>query len=147
MTRVGIISDTHGALLAGVFRAFKGLDCILHAGDIGGHEILRSLGNLAPVTAVRGNTDIDPWAESLPLRETVQIEDALIYLVHRPQDIDIDPVAANVNVIIYGHTHQAAAETENGVLFMNPGSTRSRPCSIGILTIDGANVTPTILPV
>lgn len=146
MTRVGIISDTHGALHPGVFRAFKDLDCILHAGDIGGHEILRSLGSLAPVTAVRGNTDIDHWAQSLPLRETVQIEDTLIYLVHRPQDIDIDPVAAGVSIIIYGHTHRAATETENDVLFMNPGTTRSRPCSIGILTIDGANATPTILP-
>lgn len=146
MTRIGIISDTHGALHPGVFRAFEDLDCILHAGDIGGHEILRSLRNLAPVTAVRGNTDIDAWAEALPVRETVQIENTLIYLVHRPEDIDIDPVAADVSVIVYGHTHRAATETENGVLFMNPGSTRSRPCSVGFLTIDGANATPTILP-
>ncbi|MBT3377450.1 MAG: YfcE family phosphodiesterase [Lentisphaerae bacterium] len=146
MKRIGIISDTHGTLHAAVFRAFRGVDCILHAGDIGGDRILSSLRTLAPVTAVRGNTDTDPWARTLPLRETVQVEDALIYLVHRPRDLDIDPVAAGVSVVVYGHTHKAATDTEDGVLFMNPGSIRSHPYSIGVLEVDGTDVTPTILP-
>ena len=62
VTRVGIVSDTHGVLLRELLRALEGCDFIIHAGDIGDASILKRLETVAPVTAVLGNNDYDLFA-------------------------------------------------------------------------------------
>ena len=63
--RVGVISDTHGLLRPEAIAALKGSDLIIHAGDIGGREVMEQLADLAPTYAVRGNIDVQPWARKL----------------------------------------------------------------------------------
>ena len=68
---VGLISDTHGLIRPGVHEALKGVELILHAGDVGWPDILAELGLIAPVRAVFGNTD--PPGEA-GLSERIDIE-------------------------------------------------------------------------
>jgi len=104
----------------------RGATHIIHAGDVGGEEILRALEAIAPVTAVRGNTDHGAWAFRLPLTQLVQAEGATLYVIHILEDLDIDPAATGVGVVISGHSHRPAVEHRNGVLFLNPGAAGSR---------------------
>ncbi|MCA9469258.1 MAG: metallophosphoesterase family protein, partial [Nitrospira sp.] len=69
---IGVISDTHGLVRPEVFEVFQGVEVILHAGDIGHEEVLRTLETIAPVVAVRGNNDRQTWADSLPLSQVVE---------------------------------------------------------------------------
>jgi uncharacterized protein len=82
MTLIGIISDTHGLLRSEAIDALAGSDLILHAGDIGPSTILDRLNELAPVSAVRGNVDREPWALKLPLNQTVRAGGRAIYMVY-----------------------------------------------------------------
>src|ERR1019366_8818465 len=91
---VGLISDTHGLLRPQALRALEGSDLILHAGDVGDPEILEALKNLAPLFAVRGNVDTQPWARALPETEVVETEAATIYILHDVHALDLDPFAA-----------------------------------------------------
>src|SRR5271166_636649 len=79
---LGVISDTHGLLRAEAVEALRGSDLILHAGDIGGPEILDALARIAPVTAIRGNVDTGPWARGLPETEVIEAGEVSIYLLH-----------------------------------------------------------------
>ena len=63
---IGVISDTHGLVRPEAMAALKGVELIIHGGDIGNVEVLHSLGSIAPVCAIRGNNDRDPWARKLP---------------------------------------------------------------------------------
>lgn len=119
---LGVISDTHGLLRAEAVDALRGCERILHAGDVGDPQILDQLRALAPIFAVRGNIDRGEWAGRLPLRETIEIEGSLIYLLHNLQDIDIDPKFAEVSAVISGHTHQPHSYYKDDVLYLNPGS-------------------------
>ncbi len=121
MYTVGVISDTHGLLRPEAIEALQGVDHILHAGDVGKPEILARLREVAPVTAIRGNVDKGPWAEALPLTEVVAFGETYCYLIHDRQDLDLDPVAAGLQVVITGHTHRPLIETLAGVCYLNPG--------------------------
>jgi putative phosphoesterase len=123
---VGVISDTHGLVRPQAIDALHGVDAILHAGDIGSPEVLQQLGEIAPVHAVRGNVDRDAWAKRLPLRDAVEIGDRLIYVVHDIADLDLDPAAAEIAIVVSGHSHRPGAEQRNGVLYLNPGSAGPR---------------------
>jgi hypothetical protein len=123
---VGIISDTHGLIRPEAMRALAGSDIIIHAGDIGSPDVLRTLGALAPVVAVRGNTDRDQWADRLPVTETVQIENMLCYIIHDISRLDLEPDAAGIRAIISGHSHMPSISEKNGVLHLNPGSAGPR---------------------
>jgi putative phosphoesterase len=116
-----------------------GSDRILHAGDIGAPEILKALAKIAPVTAVRGNVDIDPWARSLPETEVVEAGGVSIYILHDLAQLDLKPLAAGFRVFVYGHSHRPEIEQKNDVLYFNPGSAGpSRfhlPVSVGRLMI------------
>src|SRR5712691_10062683 len=79
---IGLISDTHGLLRPEALRALEGSDLIINAGDLGDPEILKSLKTLAPVFAVRGNVDTEPWALALPETEVVETDPATIYVLH-----------------------------------------------------------------
>ena len=65
---LGVISDTHGLLRPEAVAALRGVNRIIHAGDIGAPEVLTALAAIAPVTAVRGNNDKGPWAKAIPPR-------------------------------------------------------------------------------
>jgi len=103
---IGLISDTHGLLRPQALRALEGSDLIIHAGDVGDPEILETLKTLAPVFAVRGNVDTEPWALALPETEVVETEPATIYVLHDVHALDLDPVAAGFHIIVSGHSHK-----------------------------------------
>ena len=143
---VGVISDTHGHLRPEVAEAFTGVDLIIHAGDIGNHEVLETLRTIAPVHAVRGNMD-GGWAHGLPATEVVEIGEILIYVLHDVYFLNLDPVAAGFVAVINGHTHKAAVEKRNGVIFLNPGSASpfSSSGTVALLRIRGTSVEPEIV--
>ena len=137
---VGVISDTHGLLRPEAAAALVGVDHILHAGDVGGPEILDALARIAPVTAVRGNVDVEPWANALSEREVVELRGITIYVLHDLAELDLKPEAAGMRAVVYGHSHQPKIEEKNGVLYFNPGSAGPRrfrlPVSLGKLWIE-----------
>ena len=121
--KIGVISDTHGKINSKVADVFKGVDHIIHAGDICGADVLQSLEEIAPVTAVRGNMDFGELSAKLNTTESVRFGKALVYVLHIPHMLDIEPDKEGFNVIISGHTHIPLVETKNNVLYLNPGST------------------------
>jgi len=137
--RVGVISDTHGLLRPEVFNAFQDVELILHAGDIGGDDILIELQAIAPVLAVRGNMDYGAWMADIPAHREIKLGKQHIYLVHDPAHVDFDPEKRGFQGIIFGHTHRPHLETHNGVLMLNPGSAghrrKSYPISLAVLNI------------
>jgi len=135
-----VISDTHGLLRDEVKDRLQGVDMILHAGDVCSATLLESLRQLAPVYAVRGNCDRGEAAQGLPSRELIQIQGYHIYMLHDLNHLDLDSVAANIQIIVSGHTHIAACEQIGQVLYINPGSVGPRrymlPVTMGFLTLD-----------
>jgi hypothetical protein len=101
-------------------------DLIIHAGDIGDVEILRALEKLAPVVAVRGNMDREPWTKDLPRTQVVEIGQVLIYILHDLLTMDLNPKTAGFNLVISGHTHSPEIVEKDGVCFLNPGSAGSK---------------------
>jgi putative phosphoesterase len=140
---IGLVSDTHGLLRPEAIKALTGADLILHAGDIGTREVLERLQSLAPVVAVRGNNDRGDWAKAIPEREVTQVGSVSIYMLHDLNEIDVNPVAADFQVVVSGHTHQPLIERREGVLFVNPGSAGPRrfrlPVTVARLVIEGAS--------
>ncbi len=125
--RVGVISDTHGMLPASVHEVFAGVDRILHAGDVGSAAILAELEMIAPVTAVCGNTDPPGLAFALPARISVAVGGVRFLVGHILGELVHPAVPADVDVVVFGHTHIPTAEARNGVWYLNPGSaSRSR---------------------
>ena len=129
---LGLISDTHGLLRPEALAALRGSNFIIHAGDIGNPAILDQLKTIAPVFAVRGNVDTEPWASALPLTEVVQLDDASIYVLHNLQQLDLDPAASAFQIVVSGHTHQPESHWHDGVLYINPGSSGPRRLSLPI---------------
>jgi uncharacterized protein len=124
--RIGLISDTHGLLREQALRALEGSELIIHAGDVGDPTILDALKSIAPVFAVRGNTDTEPWAQALPDTEILELGAATIYILHDLHALDLDPAAAGLQVVVSGHSHKPASAESRGVLFINPGSAGPR---------------------
>jgi putative phosphoesterase len=141
---IGVISDTHGLLRPEAIEALRGSDRILHAGDVGDPEILQALAQIAPVIAVRGNVDTEPWAGTLPETEVVEVGGVSIYMLHDLGRLDLKPEASGFHVVVYGHTHQPKIEEKNGLLYFNPGSAGPRrfrlPVTVGRLTIRAGKV-------
>jgi uncharacterized protein len=139
MQIIGVISDTHGLLRPEALRALRGVDHIVHAGDIGTDEILTALRAIAPVTAVRGNNDKGSWARALPETATLEVAGRRIHVIHDIGELAIDPVGAEVAVVIAGHSHKPAVTQRDGVLYLNPGSAGPRrfklPIAIATLRI------------
>jgi len=126
MRLIGVISDTHGLLRPQAVDALRGSDLIIHAGDIGSEKILDDLRAIAPVVAVRGNNDRERWAEAIAKTEVVDVNGAKIYIVHDVKELDINPQAAGINIVIAGHSHVPRIEHRGDVLFINPGSAGPR---------------------
>ena len=122
--KLGLISDTHGFLDPKLTRIFRGVDHILHAGDIGPDHLIAQLEAIAPVTAVLGNNDNSPC---FPLTKVVMVGE-LKFLVHHivsPRTLT-DALKERIasekpDVVVFGHSHKQFQERIDGVLFVNPG--------------------------
>lgn len=150
MVRIGCISDTHipvaaEAIPSTALDLLKGVDLILHAGDIVALSVIDGLRAIAPVRAVAGNMDFAETAQVLPVRDKFEIDGIRIGLIHgwgAPEGL-IDRIRrefVQVDCIVFGHTHQSFSNFSNGIFFFNPGSATDKRFSsvnsIGILEID-----------
>jgi uncharacterized protein len=144
--RVGLISDTHGLLRPEVFAAFKGVELILHAGDVGPDEILDELATIAPLYAVRGNTD-PVGNPRLPDSLELEIMGVTVHVSHG-HEIGATPerllAAYEADVVVYGHTHRETVTRAIGRVAVNPGAAGARrfdlmPC-VGLMTIEAGEV-------
>jgi hypothetical protein len=137
--KIGVISDTHGLLRPEVAPALKGVDHILHLGDVGKISILRELEMIAPVTTIRGNIDCDGPCAKLPETEVYLAEGHYIYMLHDLKTLHLDPAAGRFAAVLFGHTHQPNIYRKKGVLYFNPGSCGPRrfelPITAGLLMI------------
>jgi uncharacterized protein len=146
---IGVISDTHGLLRPEALEALRGVEHILHAGDVGEPSILDALRALAPVTAISGNIDVNGPCSYLPPTEVVTLHGHTIYMLHDRHALDLNPAAAGFSAVISGHSHRPLIEWRQGVLFMNPGSAGPRrfslPISLGLLTIQADSLEPRLV--
>jgi uncharacterized protein len=137
---IGVISDTHGLLRPEAVAALRGVEHILHAGDVGDFAILDALREIAPVTAIRGNVDLHDACAQLPATDVVELGDRLFYLVHSVKDLDINPAAAGISMVVSGHSHKASVTVRDGVIYFNPGSAGPRrfslPVTVGFITVE-----------
>ena len=145
---IGIISDTHGLLRPEAERRLAGVDHIIHGGDIGRPEIIDALRRIAPVTAIRGNVDIDDWAVAYPETEVVRLAGKSIYVLHDLKTLQIDPIARGIDVVVSGHSHVPKIDTADGVLYLNPGSAGRRrfrlPVTLATIDVTPGNLRPEI---
>ena len=149
--KIGIIADTHGLLRPEAVELLRGSAHIIHAGDIGSPEIIPALEKIAPVTAIRGNVDRQPWARRFAETEVIELEGLHIYVIHDVNALDLNPKAAGFAAVISGHSHQPKQEMRDGVLYFNPGSAGPRrfklPISVGRLEITEGNLHAEIVPI
>jgi putative phosphoesterase len=138
--RIGLISDTHGLLREEAVEALRGSELIIHAGDVGKPEILEALKKIAPVVAVRGNVDTEPWAQALPETAVAEAGAVLIYVLHDVKALDLNPAASGFQIVVSGHSHKAGKTERDGVLYINPGSAGPRrfqlPVSLALVNVD-----------
>lgn len=148
---IGVISDTHGLLRPEAIQALRGSDHIIHAGDVGTAEILDELRTIAPVLAVRGNVDTEPWGRRLPRTEVLEVGAVSIYVLHILDQLDLKPEAAGLSAVIFGHSHVPEQEVKNGVLYFNPGSAGPRrfklPITVGRIFLDDSKLRGEIIPI
>jgi len=146
---VGVISDTHGLLRPEALQALRGVDAIIHAGDICDPEILDQLRAVAPVTAVRGNMDWGGWTKDLPGTEVLEVGEAVFYVLHDLDELDLDPEEAELSAVVYGHTHIPDIRWKSGVLFLNPGSAGpvrgSKPVSLALVEVTANGLEPRLV--
>jgi putative phosphoesterase len=148
---VGVISDTHGLLRPEALAALRDSDYIIHVGDIGDPVILKTLAEIAPVTAIHGNVDRDVWARKIPATNVLEVGQTSIYVLHNLNELDLKPEASGFGIVVSGHTHVAKTEMKNGVLYFNPGSAGPRrfrlPVTVGRLTVKDGKVSGEILEI
>lgn len=136
MHKIGILSDTHNLLRKPVTDLLQTCDLILHAGDISTPQILKQLESIAPVYAVRGNTDRE-CPENLPRTLSVELYGIQIFMIHNKKQIRED--LRQKDLIIYGHSHKYEEQQVNGQTWLNPGSCGKRrfslPLTMAALTI------------
>ena len=146
---IGLISDTHGLARPQALEALRGVELIIHAGDIGAPEVVDALKLIAPVVAIKGNNDAGAWAKALPDTTTVKTGDAKLYIIHNVKELDCDPLARGIRVVISGHSHKPSVANRDGVLYVNPGSAGPRrfklPVAVGKLRVNGLNVEAEII--
>ncbi len=144
---IGLISDTHGLVRPEVHVALAGVELILHAGDVGGDEVLEELALIAPVRAVYGNNDA-PWDHGLVTALDLTLGGLRVHVSHGHEVGHTTPAnlaaAYDADVIVYGHTHVQNVTRVDGRLIVNPGAAGARrfkpEASVGLLTIvDGTS--------
>lgn len=146
---LGVISDTHGLLRPEAVAALRGSEHILHAGDVGNPAILDRLRQIAPVTAIRGNVDVEGPCALLPATELMELGGRSIYMLHDRHALDLDPIAAGISIVVSGHSHRPAIQWHKGILYFNPGSAGPRrfstPVSVGFLNVNETAIEPRLL--
>jgi putative phosphoesterase len=148
---IGIISDTHSLVRPEVYSAFEGVDLILHAGDIGSHDVILELEPIAPVKAVVGNVDTD-LLHRFEENTSFSLENRAIHLQHILHDIPEENTVAGSpisEIFIFGHSHQPMNRQVGSALYFNPGSAGPRrfklPITVGRITLNENNVTGRII--
>lgn len=117
--KLAVLSDTHGLLRQAVLERLRGVDAILHGGDINSAGILRTLEAMAPVRVVRGNNDKE-WAEGIPEALDFELGGVRIYMTHKKKDLpgDLSPYG----LVVYGHSHRYEEGRAGETVLLNPGS-------------------------
>ena len=142
---IGILSDTHGRVPPAVGAAFTDVDVIIHAGDVDDPAVLAQLKRIAPVIGVRGNMDSAASLAALPVAVLVTLGGKTFYILHNVNLLDLLPEAADIHVVVSGHTHAPDIHRKNGVLYLNPGSAafprRGSPAGGLRVRIDGDLIT------
>jgi putative phosphoesterase len=149
---IGLISDTHGLVRPEVHTVLAGAELILHAGDVGDAEILDELAMIAPVKAVRGNTDSHDLG--LPDALELMLEGVRVHVSHGHEVGRLSPeklaAAYPVDLVVYGHTHRQRVDQVGDVLVVNPGAAGARRFdlepSVAIATIVDGRATVTLVP-
>jgi putative phosphoesterase len=146
--KIGLISDTHGLVRPEALQALAGVERIIHAGDVGGPEVIEALRGIAPVDVVRGNNDKDAWGAKLAPWLALEFDGVAVHVLHDLKEMDVDPTAAGFRVVVAGHSHKPVVTERDGVLFVNPGSAGPRrfnlPVTIGYLTVEGGTASAQI---
>ncbi|MBI5316433.1 MAG: metallophosphoesterase family protein [Nitrospirae bacterium] len=152
--RIGVIADTHGLFDLAVQRHFKGVDHILHAGDIGDRSVIEQLEQIAPVTAVFGNVDDDQCG--LPSEAVIKLAGrriAIRHILYESGKLTKDGRAflqcEQPDICVFGHTHQAKTGWHGSTFLFNPGSAGPKrfklPRGLGILTIEDGRIKPALI--
>jgi putative phosphoesterase len=148
--RVGVVSDTHNLLRQRVLERLEGCERILHAGDVGDLEILERLRRVAPVAAIRGNTDAGATAAELPETLAGDLGGLPFRMIHRREDAD-PAWPARLRLLVFGHSHRPELEWQGNCLLLNPGACGQRrfhlPLTLAILTVADNRIVPEILSV
>lgn len=121
MSRIAVISDTHNCLREPVIKLLQNCDAILHAGDFCNANIFHQLQALAPLYAVRGNSDKN-WDANLPETLSLDLFGLRIFMVHNRKTIRQTENLADKDLIVHGHTHKYEETKDNGQIWLNPGS-------------------------
>jgi hypothetical protein len=122
---IGLIADTHGLVRPQALKALKGVELIVHAGDIGKAEVLEALRGIAPVVAIRGNNDRECWANDLPDILNLRLGNVAIHVIHDVYDMHVGTDRL-FNAVVSGHSHKPSMSQRDGTLFINPGSAGPR---------------------
>jgi len=145
--RVGVLSDTHGLLRPRVAELLAGCDAILHAGDVGDPEVLRRLREIAPVSAVRGNTDTVGELARLPDDVGGELDGLRYRMVHRREEADPGWFADHA-LVVHGHSHRPELSWQGSCLLLNPGACGQRrfrlPLTLAVLTVADGRIVPEI---
>lgn len=152
--KIGVISDTHGRFHPAIGQHFRGVEQILHAGDIGNRSIIDQLATIAPVAAVTGNVDWGgPLDQLYPRTECITLADCMVYMTHiggQPQELMRRLPDPQPQVYIFGHSHIALLEELGDLLFLNPGSAGparfGRRPSLALLTIECGRPRAEVIP-
>ena len=146
---IGVLSDTHGLLRPEAIRALKGCDLIIHAGDVGDWHVIETLSKYAQVKAVRGNMDYGIPSETLPRSDVIEVQGRFIYVLHALEDLDLDPTAAHLDMVVSGHSHRPECFQKDSILYLNPGSAGPRrfsfPVSVAKVVIKPDGLFPKII--
>lgn len=147
--RVGVLSDTHNLLRPRVLELLAGCERILHAGDVGDLGLLDRLRGIAPVDAIRGNTDSGA-AATLPEILAGDLGGLPFRMTHRREDVD-PRWPAESRLVIYGHSHRPELSWHGSCLLLNPGACGPRrfhlPLTLAILRVVDHRIVPEILAV
>jgi len=144
---IGLVSDTHGLVRPELHTALAGVELILHAGDVGGDDVLDELGLIAPVLAVYGNTDM-PGDPRLAAAIDQTFDDVTVHVSHGHEVGSPTPekllARYPAQVIVYGHTHRQLVANADSRLVVNPGAAGARRFnlqpSVALLRLDGNRV-------
>ncbi|MFQ3573902.1 MAG: metallophosphoesterase family protein [Thermodesulfovibrionales bacterium] len=149
--KIGVISDTHGLFRETLKDLFNGVELIIHAGDIGDERVILELNNIAHTVAVYGNADNINIRYNYPKTKHITYSEHNIYLLHNLEWLDIDPITARIDMVVFGHTHIPEISYRDGILFLNPGSAghkrAQKPVSVAIVEVSKKGLKPRLIEI